>query len=89
MKRTGRNGGTEQPASGISRYDAMIALKLSGNSDGGIFSSDTTARQRLRSSSVTLPLKLCAACTTDAPACPALPPARPGCSNGTCVLIPL
>jgi hypothetical protein len=33
--------------------------------------------------------ELCAACTTQAPACPALPPARPGCSNGTCVLIPL
>jgi len=37
------------------RHDAMIALKLSGSSEGGIFSSETTARQRLRSSSVTLP----------------------------------
>ena len=33
----------------------MIALKLSGSSEGGSLSSDTTARQRWRSSAVTLP----------------------------------
>jgi len=33
--------------------------------------------------------ELCAACTTVAPACPTLLSARPACSNGTCVLIPL
>jgi hypothetical protein len=33
--------------------------------------------------------ELCATCDTTAPACPAVPPSRPACSNGTCVTIGL
>jgi len=33
--------------------------------------------------------ELCATCDTTAPGCPAFPPSRPACSNGTCITIGL